>query len=198
MYNKSHSAYNGSVGDTDGKTMTTTFYIHGYGSSVDSLTATSLREYIPELKALTYDHNTPSLSVIGMIREIVKTAGDDDVVIIGSSLGGWYTNEIAKHIICDIILYNPATEPWETLARYGVKKDALDEYRRVAKTTMAFTPSVRRHVILSTDDEIIPYEKAAEYFKGKASITYTTGGHRSTDESIKIISERVTLLENSF
>lgn len=178
--------------------MTAIYYIHGFGSSADSTTARALKEHFPDLKTPTYDSNTPALSVFGMMREIIKTSAGDDVIIIASSLGGWYANEIAKHIVCDLVLYNPSTRPWETLTRYGVKKDVLDEYRRSAKAEMEFIPHVRRHIVLSTDDEIIPCEIAAEHFKAKAAITYTDGGHRSTDKNINIIAEKVEYLINSF
>lgn len=175
------------------------FYIHGFGSGPDSRTGAELKMFIPNLVCLTYDHTDPAGSLDKMVSEIRAESAGNDVIIIGSSLGGWYTNEISKRVICDVVLYNPATAPWNSLGKYGVSSDVLKLYSAVTiNSGITISKTCRRHVILSVDDEVLDHRVALALYKDRSSVSMTTGGHRSTPENIAIIVDRVSYLDNSF
>jgi len=184
--------------------MSKIFYIHGYNSSINSSTLTELRKHIPDVIALTYDHTDPKASIDAMTKVIytLSTPDDgadhDDVIIVASSLGGWYANEISKRMICDLVLYNPATAPWRSLGKYGVSEEVLDRYADVAIDISSTRHVPRTHVILSTDDEVIDHKEALFLYSHIANVTLTTGGHRSTPENIRLIVDAAYYLDNSF
>lgn len=131
--------------------MTTIFYIHGFGSSIQSDTLKLLQKSFPTAMGLTYDHTTPSASILNLVKQL-QTYNDHDLIVVGSSLGGWYTEQLTNHIVANFIMYNPATQPEVTLANYGVPQDVLYEYKRCQKTEMV---SNSRNVIISIDDTVI-------------------------------------------
>lgn len=175
--------------------MSNVFYIPGFGSGPDSSTFLELKKLIPEIKILSYDFKNPAASLDDLTAYLSTL---DDVIIVASSLGGWYAEEISKCVICDLVLYNPATMPWVTLSRYGVDSDVLSKYADIANEELNSVLPNRRHVILCTDDEIIDCSAAKNKYSLNASITFMTGGHRSTTESIALMAKKVEYLHNTF
>jgi predicted esterase YcpF (UPF0227 family) len=167
-------------------------YIHGFGSSVNSETLKQLKCSFPTAIGLTYDHTNPADSIRNMVSEIRKYASKD-VVIVGSSLGGWYTEQLTKYVVADFILYNPSTQPEKALAKYGVSQDDLLKYKSLASYTL---PAASRNVILSIDDQVIDPILADVKYKNTAAMTYTAGGHRMTSEAMDIIVKKINYLRN--
>lgn len=175
--------------------MSNIFYIPGFGSGSNSSTFLELKKLIPEIRTLPYDSDSPKRSVDILVTYL---SGLDDIILVASSLGGWYAEEISKRVICDLVLYNPSTAPWVTLSKYNVDSNVLDEYERVSSDESDSVLAVRRHVILCTDDEVIDCSAARTKYTHTADITLTTGGHRSTPEAIKLMAEKVKYLHNTF
>jgi predicted esterase YcpF (UPF0227 family) len=171
-------------------------YIHGFNSSGYGSTATELKKYFPDLVTPTYDALKPC-ETIKMLLELDDSASDDeDIVLIASSLGGWFAEKIASLRSVDLVLFNPSLEPHTSLKKYNVDTKILDSYHTLALSEPR--NSVRRHVILCEDDEVVPYWKAKEKYHSVASITYTTGGHVMNAENMKIVKSKVEYLINSF
>jgi len=168
------------------------YYIHGFGSSVNSPTVDLFRTYYPGLIALTYDVNDPSKSILALAKQI--NSSDSYPIIVGSSLGGWYAEQLTRYVVGDFILYNPAIDPGTTLAKYGVSKDVLFDYRAV--TLMNPLKQVSRTVFLCEDDEVIPADKTAIKYSSIAKIIYTSGGHRMTPKNMKKIVDHIIYLKN--
>lgn len=175
--------------------MSNIFYIPGFGSGPDSSTFLELKKLIPEIKLLSYDFKDPATSVAKLAAHLSTL---DDVIIVASSLGGWYAEEISKSVICDLVLYNPATTPWITLSKYGVDSDILSKYSDAASIEPNSVLPNRRHIILCTNDEVIDCSAARDKYSLNANITFTTGGHRSTPESIILMANKVLYLHNTF
>lgn len=171
---------------------TNIFYIHGYGSSAQSETGTELRKVYPGLHALEYDHSDPKTAIAKLAGEINSYRGE--IIVIGSSLGAWYTEQLTKLVSGTFILFNPATEPEVTLKTLGVPDFICDRYE--AESDYTFIRDYGRFVILAKDDELIPYKIAFNKYKEVADIKTTKGGHRATLNNIDLIIETIRKIEN--
>lgn len=170
---------------------TQVFYVHGFASTVKSDTLQKLQKFYPDAIGLTYDHTEPAKSIIQLTIQLQKY-NDKNLVIVGSSLGGWYAEQLTKHIVADYILYNPCTEPHKSLAKYSVPSDVLNKYK--VRETQCGPAS--RTVIISVDDPVIHAAIADNKYKNTADMHYTAGGHRMTEEAMDVIVQKINYLEN--
>lgn len=169
------------------------YYIHGFGSDLNSSTLKLLLEHYPEAIGLTYDHTSPAAS----IQTLADTLNSDpaDKIIIGSSLGGWYAEQLTAKVVADFILYNPQTEPEIGLAKYSVQQSVLFKYKLVGKLYGSMKRAVSRIVILCEDDTTVPYMIAYNKYYGKSSVILTTGGHRMTPENMLFVADAIKSLQ---
>lgn len=91
-------------------------YIHGFGGSGKGIKATLFREYFKNKDEYFI---APSLSyipelAIQTLEELIESY-DKDVVLIGSSLGGFYSIYLAQKYSLKAVLINPSIFPFETL-----------------------------------------------------------------------------------
>jgi predicted esterase YcpF (UPF0227 family) len=172
---------------------TSIYYIHGFGSSKESSTLKMLQEYFPESIGLTYDYLEPENS----LRELTEQLQTDpnEKIIIGSSLGGWYAEQLTTRVLAEFILYNPQTEPEIGLKKYGIPDRVLEKYRQLKENVGK--KSAPRVVILSTDDTVVPYIAAYNKYRDNSLVQLTTGGHRMTAENMSHIVKAVHFMENS-
>lgn len=176
--------------------MTKIFYIHGFGSSVDSPTLKMLQKTYPDAIGLTYDHTNPRESVSKLARQVNEYSIGDHVVIIGSSLGGWYAEQLTDRVVADFILYNPATQPWNSLDKYDVDQDVLYKYKEFSTVLRTHTPVASRTLILSSDDEVVDPKFAMVKYMNNANFILTGGGHRMTSKNMDMIVAEIKFLEN--
>ena len=80
---------------------------------------------------MTYDPEDPKSSIEEMVKKI--KLDDEYPIIIGSSLGGWYAEQLTNYVVGDFIMYNPSTTPWVGLKKYGLCKEVLDQYESLNK-----------------------------------------------------------------
>lgn len=103
-------------------------YIHGFGSSGQGGKSTQFRDYF---KAQGIDFIAPSLSYVpelamATLEELIETY--DDVMLIGSSLGGYYSLYLAEKYALKAILINPAMKSAKTLKRLITKEGLAHNY----------------------------------------------------------------------
>ena len=171
---------------------TQVFYLHGFGSTAESDTVKKLRKDFPDAIGLDYDHNDPRLSILSLIVQI--NSSDKYPIIVGSSLGGWYAEQLTNHIVADFVLYNPSMEPEVTLARHGLSPDVLAKYERMRIRRGISHNS--RSVLLAIDDEIIDYRVAFDKYRNNSRVMLTDGGHRMTETNMQLIIDRIKYLQN--
>jgi predicted esterase YcpF (UPF0227 family) len=172
------------------------FYIHGFGSTVDSPTLKMLQKTYPDVVGLTYDYQNPEDSINALVKQVNDMSVDTHVVILASSLGGWYAEQMTDRVVADFILYNPSTQPWDTLKKYDVPKLVLNRYERYSKMYRPYMPFASRTVVLSTDDEVIDPKYAMVKYMTTSSFMFTDGGHRMTQENMDLITDQIKFLEN--
>lgn len=171
---------------------TQVYYIHGFGSTPESDTVKLLRKDFPDAIGLTYDHSDPAESIKSLISIINSCTSYP--IVIGSSLGGWYVEQLSRFVVADYILYNPSTQPEVTLARHGLTQDVLFKYKQIS-SPYKFLPT-SRSIILSVDDEIIDYKIAYIKYNNVGYVQLTDGGHRMTPTNMQLIVTRINYLRN--
>jgi len=171
------------------------FYIHGFGSSPESSTLKLLQETYPQAIGLTYDYTDPFGSLIELSKQVNQYSIGEHVIILGSSLGGWYAEQLTERVVADFILYNPATNPSLSLSKYSVEQEVLYKYKQY-QLYRPYLPSASRTVILSEDDEVIDHNVACIKYELSSDIIKTHGGHRMTIDNMKIITDKIKYLGN--
>ena len=96
----------------EGKTI---LYVHGFGSSAQSGTVKRLRELLPSANVVAYDLPLDPHEAMALLRE--KVASDRPSLIIGTSMGGMYAEQLSG---TDRILVNPAFEMADTMGSHGM------------------------------------------------------------------------------
>jgi predicted esterase YcpF (UPF0227 family) len=154
-------------------------YLHGFLSSPASAKAQQLRAALARA-GHEDDFLCPPLPVGPRLAADVAMGAaqlEDPrrLVLVGSSLGGYYATWIAERTGCRAVLLNPAVRPYELLrARVGwqtdpagggrveIRPEYLDELR--ALETPAITKPERYWLIAATGDQVIDYrEMVAKY-----------------------------------
>ncbi|MGP5546975.1 YqiA/YcfP family alpha/beta fold hydrolase [Psychrobacter alimentarius] len=110
-------------------------YIHGLDSDANSTKGRLLEEYCqqhyPDMTVLRPDLNQSPAQVFKHILSLIKNANDknqsvekapfgsNNSVLIGSSLGGYFSTLVSNHTGCPALLLNPSTQPHITLQRFA-------------------------------------------------------------------------------
>jgi len=90
-------------------------YVHGFASSAQTGTTKILREFLPNATVIAYDAPLEPHDAIAMLKE--KCKSDKPDLIIGTSMGGMYTEQLKGF---DRILINPAFKMADTMAEHGM------------------------------------------------------------------------------
>ena len=164
-------------------------YIHGFGGSGKGMKASILRENLNELHktiapTLSY---LPDLAIDTLSQIIESLQKYEEIYLIGSSLGGYFSIYLADKYNLKAALINPSIHPDDTLREmkgyalnYGdLSKfewnqghiDMLNHYK-----LQTITPS--RYLLLTqTGDELLDYKVGVEYLQGAQQIIVEGGDH---------------------
>ncbi|WLP94475.1 YqiA/YcfP family alpha/beta fold hydrolase [Psychrobacter sp. M13] len=188
-------------------------YIHGLDSDANSTKGLLLDEYCqqhhPDISVHRPDLNQPPQVVFDKLVHLVEELGKGSkVVLVGSSLGGYFATLVSNQTGCPALLINPSTQPHITLQRFDADKgeaNALktDSYQdRVLHTTdggWALTKAdlqwFTRHtlstvenpsdveVMIKKGDELLDANLSAAFYRQQgATVTLQAGGdHRFSD-----------------
>jgi predicted esterase YcpF (UPF0227 family) len=166
-------------------------YIHGFNSSALSYKAGLLREYMARL-GLARHFACPELShrpaqAMAQLRALIAPHDPRGVVLVGSSLGGYYATALVERFGARAVLVNPAVRPYELLAPYtGPQKNLytgeeyqfttghIDELR--ALEVDCITPE-RYLLITATGDEVLDYRAGVERYAGCEQVIVSGGDH---------------------
>ena len=195
-------------------------YIHGLDSDANSTKGLLLEKYCqrhhPDITVLRPDLNKSPAQVREQLLSLIEglnnskdeQTGSFNTVLIGSSLGGYFSTLISNQIGCPVLLLNPSTQPHITLQRFSDSsistQDNNDESsdNKVLHTTAGgwhITPSDLQWfadhqisqvnypnkvaVLLKEGDELLSSELSQAFYQGQgASVTVQAGGdHRFSD-----------------
>lgn len=195
-------------------------YIHGLDSDANSTKGRLLedycRQYHPNINVLRPDLNKSPAQVCEQLLSLIKdldkskNARNDycETVLVGSSLGGYFSTLISNYTGCPALLLNPSTQPHITLQRFADTLVSIQEggdsspYSNVLHTTAGgwlITPSdlqwfaenqlVDIHypkkiaVFIKEGDELLNPELAKAFYQqqGATVIMQAGGDHRFSD-----------------
>ena len=166
-------------------------YIHGYGGSGEGVKARLFREYF---KSRNVPFIAPSLSyvpdlAIKTLEELIESYGEN-VQLIGSSMGGYFTIYLANKYKLNAVLLNPSIFPYITLKQtLGFAPNFYDEssfewnenhlntlknYDVQNSTQTNFTLMVQK------GDDLLDYKEAVNKFS-EATLVVEEGGSHSFD-----------------
>jgi len=200
-------------------------YIHGLDSDANSTKGVLLEKYCqrhhPDINVLRPDLNKIPAQVCEQLLSLIKSLNNSEdrksadkqtelsnTVLIGSSLGGYFSTLISNQIGYPVLLLNPSTQPHITLQRFSNQsvsnQDNLHEpsISKVLHTTAGgwdITPADLQwfadnqllavnypdkvSVLLKEGDELLNSELSKDFYQGQgASVTVQAGGdHRFSD-----------------
>jgi len=163
-------------------------YIHGFGSSGKGNKANILKEELQE-----YNFLSPSLShipdlAIDTLEQIIEFAlQKEDVYLIGSSLGGFYSIYLAHKYNLKAILINPTVKPYIDLKRALEKSFSYHDLSHfewneshIQKLYSYDIKNIKAEYFLllsQTGDELLDYKIALERLKGSKTNIINGGNH---------------------
>lgn len=118
-------------------------YIHGLDSDANSTKGLLLEKYCQQhhsdITVLRPDLNQSPEHVFNYLVSLVENANNDknkntedvppyssNTVLIGSSLGGYFSTLVSNHTGCPVLLLNPSTQPHITLQRFADESVSTD------------------------------------------------------------------------
>ena len=164
-------------------------YIHGFGSSGEGIKAKLFREYFKE-KGIRFI--APSLSyipelAIKTLEELIESYDKEEVQLMGSSLGGFYSIYLANKYNLKAVLINPSIYPYKTLPK--VLGNAPSFHDESSFTWMQFhidslkdyevtSPQDKNFMLLTQKgDETLNFEEAVKKLPAAYRIIEEGGSH---------------------
>lgn len=167
-------------------------YLHGFNSGGSSAKATWLRNHLPDITVLspTYPSHLAD-EAPARLREYVAQVRRDHphdtrLLLVGSSLGGFWARYLAPEWGASMALINPAMYPENLTQAVGlIKNEATgEEYVLTLEQVNALTryqvakcnPKVPTLVLLDEDDEVLDYREAEAFYRDCARVIVYPGG----------------------
>jgi predicted esterase YcpF (UPF0227 family) len=182
------------------------FYLHGFNSSPDGRTASTLKQhYRDQITLVSYDYIDPEKAIKQIQSVVAEYWMQKELVFIGSSLGGFWANFWAHKTSEKCVLINPSLNPSTSLRKYiganknfntGVIKDLTEAncvaYERYEKPFHKIVPTF---CLLGKNDTTLDYKMTIQQLP-TAKIVLTEGGHRIED--IQLLIETIDEMGNTF
>ncbi|MBU3575595.1 YqiA/YcfP family alpha/beta fold hydrolase [Polynucleobacter sp. UK-Mo-2m-Kol15] len=180
-------------------TSTLLVYLHGFRSSPNSTKAVMTGEVVRALSNSenSYEWYCPQLLAspqesIEMVINHIDQSHFDRMVIIGSSLGGFYTNYLAEKYQCKGIVLNPAVyaarelEPhvgmmtaYDSEEPFDFKAEYINQLR--ALQVDAINNPERYFLIAAKGDELLDWKEMAAFYPGAKQLILEGSDHGITD-----------------
>jgi predicted esterase YcpF (UPF0227 family) len=174
-------------------------YLHGFRSSPNSTKAVMTGEAVRALSTPdnTYEWYCPQLLAspqesIDMVVKYINQSKADRIVIIGSSLGGFYANYLAEKYQCKGIALNPAVyaarelEPhvglmtaYDSDEPFDFKAEYINELRAL-QVEQTSNPK-RYFLIAAKGDELLDWKEMSAFYPGAKQLILEGSDHGIAD-----------------
>ncbi|MGQ0577613.1 MAG: YqiA/YcfP family alpha/beta fold hydrolase [Betaproteobacteria bacterium] len=167
-------------------------YIHGFNSSPASHKSNQLREGLAAL-GRGAEFVCPALphwprQAMALLEREVARAPQEEVTLVGSSLGGFYAAALTERTGVRSVLVNPAITPQEGLRAYlGPQKNlhSGEEYvlteehlAQLAELNAAKPARPDRYLLLhTTGDELLDWRIAVDHYRGCRQVIVQGSDH---------------------
>jgi len=163
-------------------------YLHGFNSSGQSAKAQELAALMPDIEVLTPDIPADMREAIPFLMQYIGNHADRDLMLIGSSLGGYYARYLAGRFGCAAVLINPALNPVPLLlTQLGdqINYYTSERYQLTAGMVQALDAWAANNtgipllVLLDEEDELLDSGLTQRNCQGMADVVVFPGGsHR--------------------
>lgn len=171
---------------------TNLLYLHGFLSSPQSHKAQLTQEYCLRTgcvdRVLVPTLHWGPAAAIAQLHSIMVAESGNNVILIGSSLGGYYATTLAQHYGVPAALVNPAVGPFERWQEYlGNHKNFYSNTIHTVTRThieelqnldIALLTNPENFLLLvGQGDETLDYRNAVRKFAEASQIVHTGGSH---------------------
>lgn len=176
-------------------TSTLVVYLHGFRSSPNSSKAVMTGEAVRALsnEDNQYEWYCPQLLAspkksMDLVTQYIGASKADRVVVIGSSLGGFYTNYLAEKYGCKGVVLNPAVkaakelEPhvgmmtaYDSNEPFDFRAEYIDELK--ALQVEKITRPERYFLIAAKGDELLDWQEMVHFYPGAKQLVLEGGDH---------------------
>lgn len=153
--------------------MSVIVYFHGYGSNGSSRTSKLIQEAYPNHTVVSKGYNTKNaddaaFTLDGFIRGLKPVFPDQDIIFVGTSLGGFFANYFSNIFKFPTILINPCLDPHIRLEKYNKNGSVVDckSFEKYVSDDTHF----EKVVVLGVQDEIIHYDTFLSKFVAYKSV----------------------------
>jgi len=174
-------------------------YLHGFRSSPRSSKAVMTGDAIKSLSTSEYPIEwycpqlvaSPKVSM-DMVNSHITRSQHDRLVVIGSSLGGYYANYLAEKYGCKAVALNPAVRaPRELAAHVGMltsydtdepydfRPEYIDELK--ALQVESITDPSRYFLMAAKGDELLDWREMVDFYKGAEQLVLEGSDHGIAD-----------------
>ena len=174
-------------------------YLHGFRSSPRSSKAVMTGDAIKALSSAAnpIEWYCPQLLAspkesMAMVTAHIDQSKADRIVVIGSSLGGFYTNYLAEKYTCKAVALNPAVRAARELAPhvgmmtaydsdepFDFRPEYIDELR--ALQVEAITNPGRYFLIAAKGDELLDWREMVDFYPGAKHLVLEGSDHGIAD-----------------
>lgn len=174
-------------------------YLHGFRSSPNSTKAVMTGEAVRALSNTenSYEWYCPQLLAspkesMDMVIKRIDQSQADRIVIIGSSLGGFYTNYLSEKYQCKAIALNPAVyaarelEPhvgmmtaYDSEEPFDFKAEYIDQLR--ALQVESISNPERYFLIAAKGDELLDWKEMVAFYPGAKQLILEGSDHGIAD-----------------
>ncbi len=176
-------------------TKTLVVYLHGFRSSPRSSKAVLTGESVKALSTVnqSFEWFCPQLlaspkASMDMVIERIEASTYDRLVIMGSSLGGYYANYLAEKYGCKAVALNPAVRAPRELAPHVGMLTAYDtnepydfrpEYIQELSDFQvdAITNPGRYFLMAAKGDELLDWKEMVDFYKGAEQLVLEGSDH---------------------
>ena len=171
-------------------------YLHGFNSGGRSQKAVWLREHLAPVPVFAPDYPAHrATEALRVLRKFIRrlrreNPNSHQLLLIGSSLGGFWAQYLAWEFDARLVLINPSLRPDQTLARHiGCFQNEATDTETVltaddVRTLKKYRVEPCNHrvptlTLLDEKDEVLDYRVAAAVLTGCGRIiVYPGGSHR--------------------
>ena len=157
------------------------FYIHGLNSTGEKTIKELSR--VLETKVIGLDWKTELCyrTNVENMQEQIESYGEDDFVIIGSSMGGFYARILSNVLKVPCVLFNPVTDvrkAYENIKDIEFYSNLSKELVNSYDLAMISDITIPRLVVIGLNDTVINPNDTIETWKGRCNLITVDEGHQ--------------------
>ena len=167
-----------------------TIYLHGFNSSPASYKAQILQTALAKagITCLVPALAPFPLIAVSSVETIIEKHDSQQIVLVGSSLGGYYAFYLAEKYGLRAVLLNPAIRPYELLRTYLGSNENLHTHDRYELTRehldQLYTMDIAKPaypqnylLLVQTGDDVLDYQQAVKKFDSSPQVIINGGSH---------------------